>query len=55
MVQLSVDSNVIEGNLSFPEGAEGIVLFAHGATRQQVLYRIRGHILDQTELMDLYT
>lgn len=30
-VHVSVDSAVIEGNLSIPKGAEGIVLFAHGA------------------------
>lgn len=30
-VHVSVDSTTIEGNLSVPEGAEGIVLFAHGA------------------------
>lgn len=31
LVRVAVDSAVIEGNLSVPEGAEGIVLFAHGA------------------------
>lgn len=31
VVQVSVDSAEIEGNLSIPEGAKGIVLFAHGA------------------------
>ena len=31
LVHVSVDSAVIEGNLSFPGSAEGIVLFAHGA------------------------
>lgn len=31
LVRVSVDSAVIEGNLSVPDGAEGIILFAHGA------------------------
>lgn len=31
LVNVSLDSATIEGNLSIPEGAEGIVLFAHGA------------------------
>mgnify|MGYP006303720389 FL=1 len=31
LVHVSVDSATIEGNLSIPEGAGGIVLFAHGA------------------------
>ena len=31
LVHISMDSATIEGNLSIPEGAEGIVLFAHGA------------------------
>jgi pimeloyl-ACP methyl ester carboxylesterase len=31
LVHVSVDSVVIEGNLSVPGGAEGTVLFAHGA------------------------
>ena len=31
LVHVSVDSAVIEGNLSFPGSAEDIVLFAHGA------------------------
>ena len=31
LVHVAVDSDRIEGNLSIPEGAEGIVLFAHGA------------------------
>lgn len=31
LVRVSVDSATIEGNLSIPEGADGIVLFAHGA------------------------
>jgi len=30
LVHVSVDSAAVEGNLSVPEGAEGIVLFAHG-------------------------
>jgi len=30
LVHVSVDSATVEGNLSIPEGAEGIVLFAHG-------------------------
>jgi len=30
-VRVGVDSAVIEGNLSVPDGAEGVVLFAHGA------------------------
>jgi len=30
LVCVSVDSAMLEGNLSIPEGAEGIVLFAHG-------------------------
>jgi pimeloyl-ACP methyl ester carboxylesterase len=31
LVNVSLDSATIEGNLNIPEGAEGIVLFAHGA------------------------
>jgi putative phosphoribosyl transferase len=31
VVHVSVDSATLEGNLSTPEGAEGIVLFAHGS------------------------
>jgi len=31
LVHIAADSVLIEGNLSIPEGAEGIVLFAHGA------------------------
>lgn len=31
LVHISVDSATIEGDLNIPEGAEGIVLFAHGA------------------------
>jgi len=30
LIHVSVDSTTVEGNLSVPEGAEGIVLFAHG-------------------------
>lgn len=31
LVHVSFDSAVIEGNLSVPKGAKGVVLFAHGA------------------------
>lgn len=31
LVNVTLDSATIEGNLNIPEGAEGIVLFAHGA------------------------
>ncbi len=31
LVHVSIDSATIEGDMSIPEGAEGVVLFAHGA------------------------
>ena len=31
LVHVSVNADTIEGNLSIPDGAEGVVLFAHGA------------------------
>ena len=31
LVHITVDSSVIEGDLSIPQEAGGIVLFAHGA------------------------
>lgn len=31
LVQVTTDSVILEGNLAIPEGAEGVVLFAHGS------------------------
>ena len=31
LVEITIKGNTIRGNLSIPDGAEGIVLFAHGA------------------------
>ena len=61
LVSVSIDSVTLEGNLGIPEGAEGIVLFAHGSgsSRYSPRNRFVAGVLRQgglaTLLMDLLT
>jgi dienelactone hydrolase len=61
LVQVSTDSVILEGNLGIPEGAEGIVLFAHGSgssrfsPRNQFVARVLCEGGLATLLIDLLT
>jgi len=61
LVQVSTDSVILEGNLGIPEGAEGIVLFAHGSgssrfsPRNQFVARVLREGGLSTLLIDLLT
>jgi len=61
LVQVSTDSVILEGNLGIPEGAEGIVLFAHGSgssrfsPRNQFVARVLREGGLATLLIDLLT
>jgi putative phosphoribosyl transferase len=61
LVQIFIDSVTLEGNLGIPEGAEGIVLFAHGSGSSRFSPRNRfvAKVLREgglaTLLMDLLT
>ena len=61
LVQVSTDSVILESNLGIPEGAEGIVLFAHGSgssrfsPRNQFVARVLREGGLATLLIDLLT
>lgn len=61
LVQIAIDSIVLEGNLNIPEGTEGIVLFAHGSGSSRLSPRNNfvAQVLNKagiaTLLMDLLT
>jgi dienelactone hydrolase len=55
VVQLSVDRITLEGNLTLPEGAAGVVLFAHGSgsSRHSPRNRHVAELLNQSKLATL--
>ncbi|MCU1263303.1 MAG: Dienelactone hydrolase [Bryobacterales bacterium] len=55
LVQLSIDRITLEGNLTLPEGAGGVVLFAHGSgsSRHSPRNRHVAEILNQSKLATL--
>ena len=61
LVQVTVGPTCLEGNLTIPEGSQGIVLFAHGSgssrhsPRNQYVARVLGTAGNATLLIDLLT
>jgi len=55
LVRIAADSVLLEGNLSLPEGARGIVLFAHGSGSSRLSPRNRhvAKLLNQARLATL--
>jgi putative phosphoribosyl transferase len=55
LVRIAADSVLLEGNLSLPEGARGIVLFAHGSgsSRRSPRNRNVARLLNQARLATL--
>jgi putative phosphoribosyl transferase len=55
LVRIAADSVLLEGNLSLPEGARGIVLFAHGSGSSRLSPRNRNvaQLLNQARLATL--
>jgi putative phosphoribosyl transferase len=55
LVRIEAGSVLLEGNLSLPEGARGIVLFAHGSGSSRLSPRNRhvAKLLNQARLATL--
>ena len=54
LVEIPINSKSIEGDLSIPEGAEGIVLFAHGAGSSRHSSR-NNFVADELQSVELAT